>query len=156
MITQILKDLGFGFVFVVAQVLFFQHLTVFGTMADPIIFYLLWLVSKYDRTRLLLIAAVLGLIQDAFFDFWGLFMFSKTLFVFLTFNFVKRRSENQLLLWQVFLVILFSALAHNLILVGLSIFFEVYASNYSILILVFGNAIYTAVLGALIFVLRVK
>lgn len=156
MITQILKDLGIGLIFVIAQVLFFQHLTLFGTMVDPIIFYLLWLVSKYDRTRLLLIAAFLGLIQDAFFDFWGLFMFSKTLLVFLTFNFVKRRSENQLLLWQVFLVILLSALIHNLILVGLSIFFDVYASNYSILVLVFGNAIYTAVLGALIFVLRVK
>ncbi len=156
MITQILKDIGIGIVFVIAQVLFFQHLTVFGTMADPLIFYLLWLASKYDRTRLLLIAATLGLIQDAFFDFWGLFMFSKTLFVFLTFNFVKRRSENQLLLWQIFLVILGSALVHNLILVGLSVFFDVYASNYSMLVLVFGNAIYTAVLGALIFVLRVK
>lgn len=156
MITQILKDLGIGIVFVIAQVLFFQHLTVFGTMADPIIFYLLWLVSKYDRTRLLIIAAVLGLFQDAFFDFWGLFMFSKTLFIFLTFNFVKRRSENQLLLWQVYLVILVSALVHNLILVGLSVFFDVYASNYSFLVLVIGNAIYTSVLGALIFVLRVK
>lgn len=153
---ELLKDFLIGIIFGVAQVLFFQHLTVFGTTADPITFYLLWLVAKYDRPKLLVIAALLGLFQDALFDFWGMYMFSKTLLVFLFYSFVKRRSEVQLLLWQIFAFIFIAALVHNIIFIGLSSFFDAYASNYSPILSTLGNAIYTAVVGSLIFVFRVK
>lgn len=153
---ELLKDFGLGIIFVIAQVLFFQHLSVFGTTADPITFYLLWLVAKYDRPKLLIIAALLGLFQDALFDFWGMYMFSKTLLVFLFYNFVKRRSEVQLLVWQIFAFILVAAFVHNIIFIGLNSFFEAYASNYSPILSTFGNAVYTAVVGSLIFVFRVK
>ncbi len=153
---DLVKDIGLGLIFVVAQVLFFQHLSIFGVTADPITFYLLWLVSKYSRPQLLFLAALFGLLQDAFFDFWGMYMFSKTLLVFLFYSFVKRRSEIQLLLWQIFLFILIAALIHNIIFIGLSSFFDAYATNYNPVLFVIGNAVYTSVVGALIFVFRVK
>ncbi len=153
---QGIKDFGIGVIFVIAQVLFFQHLSIFGTTADPVTFYLLWLVAKYDRPKLLFIAALLGLFQDAVFDFWGMYMFSKTLLVFLFYSFIKRRSEVQLIVWQIFLFILIAALVQNIIFMGLSSFFDAYASNYSPFLLIIGNAIYTAVVGSLIFVFRVK
>ena len=153
---QLLKDFGLGLIFVIAQVLFFQHLPILGTTADPITFYLLWLVAKYDRPKLLIIAALLGLFQDALFDFWGMYMFSKTLLVFIFYSIVKRRSEVQLLVWQIFIFIFIAALFQNIIFIGLSSFFDAYASNYSPILSTIGNAIYTAVVGALIFVFRVK
>lgn len=153
---QLFKDLGIGIIFVISQVLFFQHLSVFNTTADPIIFYLLWLASKYERPKLLFIAAFLGLFQDALFDFWGMFMFSKVLLVFLLFNFVKRKSEVKLLLWQIFIFILIAAIIHNIIFMSLSSFFDAYSTNLSPFLLIIGNAIYTAVVGSLIFVFRAK
>ena len=154
--TQFLKNLGIGLVFVIAQILFFQHLSLFGCTVDPLIFYLLWLVSKYERTQLLFMAAILGLFQDAFFDMWGIHMFAKTLLIFITYTFVRRRSENQLLLWQIFLIILFTSLIHNIILLGFSSFFDSYSASVLPVVLIIGNALYTAVIGALIFVFKVR
>lgn len=156
MSSQLIKDIGLGFIFVVAQVLFFQHLSIFGITADPITFYVLWLVARYSRPQLLLIAAFWGLLQDAFFDFWGMYMFSKTLMVFLSYNFIKKRSEAQSLLWQIFLFILIAALLHNIIFIGLSSFFNAYATSYSPVWFVTGNAIYTSIVGVLIFIFRIK
>lgn len=156
MISQVIKDFGIGVIFILSQVLFFQHLTVFGASVDPIIFYLLFITAKYNRISLLFLAAAFGLLQDAFFDFWGIFMFSKTLLVFLSYSFIKKRSENQFLAWQIFFVIFFTALVHNIIFAGLSSFFDTYVSHYSILIMLFGNAIYTSLVGSLIFVFKAK
>lgn len=153
---QVIKDIGIGIIFVIAQVLFFQHLSIFGTTADPITFYLLWLIAKYDRPPLLFIAALFGLIQDAFFDFWGIYMFSKTLLVFLFYSFIKRKAEVQLIVWQIFIFIFIAALIHNIIFIGLSSLFDAYASSYSPFLLTIGNAVYTALVGSLIFVFRVK
>ncbi len=154
--SDLLKDIGIGFIFVISQVLFFQHLDIFGTTADPIIFYLLWLVPKYQRSRLVIIAALFGLLQDAFFDFWGMYMFSKTLLVFLFYNTVKKRAEIQLLLWQIFLFIWIAAIVHNVIFLGLNSFFEAYAVNFYPFLKIVGGAIYTALVGCLIYVFRVK
>lgn len=156
MSSQLIKDIGLGFIFVVAQVLFFQHLSIFGITADPITFYVLWLVARYSRPQLLLIAAFWGLLQDAFFDFWGMYMFSKTLMIFLSYNFIKKRSEAQSLLWQIFLFILLAALLHNIIFIGLSSFFGAYATSYNPVWFVIGNAIYTSIVGVLIFIFRIK
>ncbi|RNC79462.1 MAG: rod shape-determining protein MreD [Balneola sp.] len=154
--SELLKDFGLGIVFVISQILFFQHLNILGTTVDPIIFFLLWLIPRYERSSLLFMAAALGLIQDAFFDFWGMFMFSKTLLVFLLYNFVRKRAEIQLLLWQIFLFIWVAAIVHNLIFFGLNSFFEAYAVNYYPFLQIVGGAIYTALVGSLIYVFRVK
>ncbi len=156
MSSDLLKDLGIGFILVITQVLFFQHLDILGTTVDPIVFYLLWLVPKYQRSRLVIIAALFGLLQDAFFDFWGMYMFSKTLLVFLFYNAVKKRAEVQLLLWQIFLFIWLAAIVHNTIFYGLNSFFEAYAVNFYPFLQIVGGAIYTALVGCLLYVFRVK
>ncbi|HCD50943.1 MAG TPA: rod shape-determining protein MreD, partial [Balneolaceae bacterium] len=79
--TEFLKDLGLGFLFVLSQVVFFQHLSLFGATADPLLFFLVWIISRHERIQMLFLAAILGLIQDGFLDFWGMFMFSKTLII---------------------------------------------------------------------------
>ena len=154
--NQLLRDIALGVLFVVLDLLFFQHLPIFGARVDPLIFYLMWLNGRYDRVPLLFIAAGLGLMQDAFFDFWGIGMFAKTLLVFGLHNFVKQRSDNQLLLWQIFVFIFAAAVIHNIIFFALSSFFIAYATNFSPFTFVVGDALYTAMVGALIYVFRIR
>ncbi len=156
MSSQLARHIAYGLFFILLDVLFFQHLKIFGASIDPLLFFLLWLVQRYERTQLIIFTAVLALIQDALFDFWGIMMFCKTLTIFMVYNFVRRRSETQLLLWQIYLIILVSAFIHNIILFVLSSFFSAYAVSYSPIILIFGNSIYTALIGVLIYTFRVR
>ena len=156
MSSKLARHLAYGLFFILLDVLFFQHLKIFGASIDPVLFFLLWLIQKYDRTQLIIFTAVLALIQDAFFDFWGIMMFSKSLTLFIVYNFIRRRSEAQLLLWQIFLIILAAAFIHNIILFVLSSFFSAYAAGYSPFTIIIGNSIYTASIGILIYIFRVR
>jgi len=156
MTSQLVRHFAYGLLFIVLDVLFFQHLKVFGASIDPLLFFLLWMIQKYDRVPLLIFTAVLALIQDALFDFWGIMMFSKTLMVFIVYNFIKRRSEAQLLIWQIFLIILGAGIIHNIILFVLSSFFNAYAVGYSPFMIIVGNSFYTALIGILIYIFRVR
>jgi apolipoprotein N-acyltransferase len=155
MSNQLVRHILLGIAFVLLDLLFFQHLSLFGARIDPLLFYLLWLVRHYERTPLLIFTASLALLQDAIFDFWGMMMFSKTLLIFLLYNFVKARSENQLLLWQIFIFIFLAAILHNIIFFGLSSFFTAY-SGYAPFLQIAGSAAYTALVGALIYVFRLR
>ncbi len=152
--NQLIRHILLGIFFVLLDVLFFQHLSVFNATADPLLCYLLWIIQKYDRVPLLIMAASLALLQDALFDFWGIMMFSKTLTIFLVYNFIKRKSEAQLLLWQIFLIIFMGALIHNIILFALSSFFIAFATSYSPFTNIIGNTFYTALIGILIYIFR--
>ena len=154
MSTEILKDFLIGLCFILAEVLIFQHLSLFSTTPDPLLIFLLWLAMKYDRIKLVLFAALLGLIQDSLFDFWGLNMFAKTLMSFAFFNFVNRRKEGRLLIWQIFIVIFVAAIFHNLIFLGLSSFIDAYTTGFIPIIFVLGNSLYTALLGAMLFIFK--
>lgn len=154
--SQLVRHIAFGILFIILDVLFFQHLTLFGASIDSLLFYLLWIIQKYDRVQLILITASLALLQDALFDFWGIMMFAKTLTVFIIYNFIRRRSEAQLLLWQIFVIIFISALVHNIILFALTSFFTAYAVGYSPFSLIVGNSLYTAIIGLLIYIFKVR
>ncbi|MEX0844809.1 MAG: rod shape-determining protein MreD [Balneolaceae bacterium] len=154
MSSETFKDLLVGLGFILAEVLIFQHLSFYGASPDPLLIYLLWLAMKYDRVKLILFAAILGLIQDALFDFWGLNMFSKTLICFIVYNFLNRRIEGRLVIWQIFMVILIVAVLHNLIFLGLSTFIEAYTSGFSPIIFIIGNSLYTALLGSMLFIFK--
>lgn len=156
MSNPIWRDLLFGVIFVVLDILFFRHLSLFGLHIDPLLFYLLWLIPNYERVPIIILAAVLGLIQDAVYDYWGMMMFTKTLLVFLTFNPIKSRAENQLLIWQIFTVIFTAGIIHNIIFYVLASFFTTFATNFSPVFLIIGNAFYTAIVGALIYVFRIR
>lgn len=154
MSSETLKDFLIGLSFIIADVLIFQHLSLFGAVPDPLLIYLLWMALKYDRVKLILFAASLGFLQDALFDFWGLNMFAKTLLCFFAFNFLNRRMEGRLVIWQVFLIIAVSAFFHNIIFLGLATFVEAYATGFSPIIFVLGNSLYTALLGAMLFIFK--
>lgn len=154
MSAETFKDFLVGLSFILAEVLIFQHLSFYGALPDPLLIYLLWLATRYDRVKLVLFAALLGLTQDALFDFWGLNMFSKTLLCFMFFNFINRRNEGRLLSWQIFLVIAVAAIFHNLIFLGLSSFIEAYTSGFMPIIFILGNSLYTALLGSMLFIFK--
>lgn len=154
MTREILIDILLGIGFVLAEVLIFQHLPVFNATPDPLLVYLIWLALKYDRIKLVFFAALLGFLQDALFETWGLNMFSKTLLCFWAFNFLKRNSERQLITWQIFLIVYIAAIFHNLIFLGLSSFIEAYASGYFPVIFVLLNSLYTALIGTMIYIFK--
>lgn len=154
MTTETFKDFLVGLSFILAEVLIFQHLSFYGAAPDPLLIFLMWLAMKYDRVKLVVFAAILGLTQDALFDFWGLNMFSKTLLCFLVFNFVNRWKEGRLLIWQIFLALFGLAMLHNLIFLGLSSFIEAYTTGFIPIIFILGSSLYTALLGALLFIFK--
>ncbi len=154
MSTETFKDFLVGLGFILAEVLIFQHLSFYGATPDPLLIYLMWLAMKYDRVKLVVFAAIFGLTQDALFDFWGLNMFSKTLLCFMAFNLVNRWKEGRLLIWQILIALFGLALFHNLIFLGLSSFIQAYTTGFIPIIFILGNSLYTALLGALLFIFK--
>lgn len=152
--TGVIKDFLLGLFFIFLEVVIFQHLTFFGINPDPLLIYLLWLSLKYDRFNIILFAAALGFVQDALFDFWGLNMFSKTLLFFMFYKLLSRFSNKRLLIWQVAVIIFAVSLIHNLFFLGLSNFSDVYASGSVPILFLFGNSLYTAVLGSMLFIFK--
>ncbi|MEO1021380.1 MAG: rod shape-determining protein MreD [Bacteroidota bacterium] len=148
------RHIGIGIGFVLAQVLIFQHLTIWGSVPDLVLLFLLWIIPKYKRTSILFFAAGLGLLQDALFDFWGMHMFSKILLCFVSYRFIGSRGESRLLLWQIFLICFVCAAFHNLVFMGLSNFVDAYATGAFPILFLFGNSLYTAILGVLLFIYK--
>lgn len=154
MSTGIIKDFLLGLFFIFLEVVIFQHLTFFGINPDPLLIYLLWLSLKYDRFNIIIFAAVLGFVQDALFDYWGLNMFSKTLLFFMFYKLLNRFSNKRLLIWQVAVIIFGVSLIHNIFFLGLSNFSNVYATGSVPILFLFGNSLYTAVLGSMLFIFK--
>lgn len=149
-----LKDLFIGVCFIFLEVILFKHLSFFGATPDPLLVYLLWLSLRYDRFKIVVFAGLLGFIQDALFDYWGLYMFAKTLLIFFSYGFINRRSENRLLVWQITVVVFFAALIHNIIFFGLAGFIDAYSGGVLPIFLLTGKSLYTAVLGAMLFIFK--
>ena len=152
--TERLKDFAVGLGFLALQIVFFRHLKVFSMEPDVVLVFLIWYITQRDRTSAILMAAVLGFLQDAMLDLWGLNLFCKTLTIFITYNFIPKSKETQLLLGQVFVTIGVTALIHNLIFVGLSSAVELYSAELIFWKQWIGNSIYTAIAGSFIHLFR--
>jgi rod shape-determining protein MreD len=150
------KNIGLGFVFLLLQVVLFQHLKIFQVQADLILIFLVWYMAQSDRTSALLMAAAFGLMQDALLDLWGLNMFSKTLLIFVGYNFIPKGTQKRLLVGQVFLSILIASLLHNLIFLGLNALVESYSAEVFFWRHLLGNSLYTAVVASFIQLFRTK
>lgn len=137
-----------------AQVILVRHLQIYNAEADLILIFLLWLCPRKSRTEAILFAAVFGLIQDAVTDLWGLHMFSKTLLIFFFHNYLSKLSENRLILWQIFLIILLAAFLHNLIFILLSNFIDLYSTGIVVWSTLIGSSVYTAVAGSFLHLVR--
>lgn len=151
---DIIKHIGLGIVFVISHVFLFQYLRIFGTIADPVLIYLVWLCTKYNRTKVLLFAAGLGLLQDSLFDLWGLYMFSKTLLIFIAYNPLSRLSQNRLLTWQIFILLWGVAFIHNCFFLALGYFIQTYSIGLSPFLFILGSSFYTALVGVILYVLK--
>lgn len=149
-----LKVLLSGFLILLAQIVLFRHLTFLDSTPDVILLFSIWLMTREDRTTVILVTAALAFLQDAFLDLWGINMFAKTAIAFFAYRFVPKVHEHRLLIWQAFLLLFLVALFHNSILVGLSFFVEAYTGEYSFWSLTFGSTIYTAVVGTLFYLFR--
>ncbi len=149
-----LKDFGIGLGFVGLQIVMFRHLKIWEMQPDVVLIYVLWLITIRERTSCLLMAAGLGLAQDALLDLWGLNMFSKTLMTFIIYNFIPKSSEARLLIGQVFFIVCIAALLHNIIFLGLSFSVENYSAELLFWRQWIGNAIYTTIVACFIQLFR--
>lgn len=156
MTSDKIKDFGIGLGFLALQLLLFRHLKIYGMQPDLVLIFLLWFTARTGRTSAIAMAAILGFMQDAMLDLWGLNMFAKVLLVFVGYNFLPKKSDVRLVLGQVFLVALVAALTHNLIFIGLSSIMQNYSAEYSFWQQWIGNSIYTACLAGFIQLFRTK
>jgi rod shape-determining protein MreD len=152
--NSLIKHIGLGIIFVLSQLLIFQHLAIFGSIVDPVIILLLWISLRYKRHEVLFFAAGFGLFQDALFDVWGLNMFAKTLTFFLVYKIISRNSEARLLIWQVFGFIFGTAFVHNVIYLSFSSFLDSYTYSFSPIILLLVSSLYTALIGSILHILK--
>lgn len=151
---QKIKEAGIGIAAVVLQVVFVRHLQVFSMQADAVLLFLLWYMSKRDRTAALLMAAILGFAQDALLDLWGLNMFSKTLTTFIIYRWIPEETGGSLNLVRVLTLIFAAALIHNLIFVALSSLVHTYTAELLFWRHWIGNSIYTTVVAGIIQLFR--
>jgi rod shape-determining protein MreD len=144
--------IGLGIVAI--QIVLLRHFQIMGAQSDLVLLYILWLCKHKSKTECLLYAAFLGFLQDAITDLWGLHMFSKTLLVFILYGYLNRITQNKLIFWQVFLVILLAAFIHNTIFYGVSIFSELYASGHIAWSLILVSSFFTAIVGSFLQLVR--
>jgi len=144
--------IGLGIVTI--QIVLLRHFEIIGAQSDLVLIFLLWLATKKSKTEVLLYAAFLGFLQDALTDLWGLNMFAKTVLIFILFGYLNRISQNRLLFWQVFLIILMAAFIHNVIFYGLSLFTELYSPGFFIWSLLIISSMFTALLGSFLHLVR--
>lgn len=138
-----IADWGRGFAAIALQILIFQHLTIFSIQADIVLAYLVWAAANRNRNSVVLLAALLGFTFDALMDTWGVHMFTKTLTVFVVFNFVPKENENKLGWMEVSTTVLVVALLHQALLLTLVNFAELYTHAGHFWKILIGSSIYT-------------
>lgn len=153
---QQLKEVGIGLGLVILQIVFFRHLQIYTMQANIVLIFLLWYMARRNRTAAILLAALLGFIQDALLDQWGLNMFSNTLAVFIMYTWVPEDSEGQFKIPQVLTLVFITALIHNLFFIGLSSVVQRYTTELLFWRYWLGNAVYTALVAGIIQVFRMK
>ncbi len=154
--SEHIRDLLIGFVFLAVQVILFRHLQIYGAETDLILIYLLWICTKKNRTEALLYAALFGFLQDAMTDLWGLHTFTKTLLIFISHNYLNKVSENRFILWQIFLILLAAAFLHNMIMILLGSFLELYSSSIIAWSMLTIGSVYTAIIGSFLYLVRTE
>jgi rod shape-determining protein MreD len=153
---QTLKHTALGIGAVILQLIFFRHLKILGTQPDFVLLFIIWFITKSNRTAAILMAAMLGLAQDAFLDIWGLHMFSKTLFTFLGYQTVSTSIDLRIQLPRVIAVVFIASLIHNLIFIIASSFVAHYTAELLFWKILIGSSIYTSVLAGIIQLFRAR
>lgn len=146
--TSHLRDILAGVLILLVQIGLLRHLTIYGAGPDLPLVYVIWIASRHDKLVALAAAFATGLAHDAFLDQWGLNAFSYTLFVLLAHSMLTGIGRQNLLQWQVFLLILAAATLKNAIFLLLGGFVDAFSVQGVFLQMLFIGAAYTAVLGS--------
>lgn len=141
---------------VLIQSVLLRHLTIFGAEPDLVFLFLLWLCRSRNRTTVLLFTLYTAFLQDMLADLWGIHLFSKTLTLFILHNYLHRISQTKFYFWQVSAVVFFSTLILSLIYSGMALFSELYASGTFLWIQILVSALYTALLGSFLYIVKVS
>ena len=152
--SELLRYILFGIGAVAVQVILLRHLTIFDAQSDLVLIFTLWICTKRSKTKVILLTAFVAFFQDALTDLWGLNLFTKVLTVFVLYNFLNRTSENQFLVWQIFLIVLGASFLHNIIFYIVSSLTGTYASEYVVISLLLVSSLFTAVLGSFLHLVR--
>lgn len=151
-----LKEIGIGLAVVLLQVIFFRHLDIYSMHPDVVLIFLVWYMTKRNRTAALLMAALLGFTQDALLGLWGLNMFSKTLMVFILYNWIPNEPAGKSQLPRVMIFVFIGGFIQNLFLIALSSTVEVYTAELLFWRNWLGNSIYTSVTAGIIQLFRIR
>lgn len=149
---ELMRNIVWGFLFILLQVAVFRHLSIFGMQIDVVLIYCLFQVNSRSSTAAILTCAFFGLMQDAFLDLWGLHLFSKTLTAYILTFFVRTTDEVRMLTIQVFLTVLLATIIHNFIFLGVAYFSESHAVQVLFWQHLFGSSIYTAIVATLLYI----
>lgn len=152
--SERLKDFLWGLGIVFLQIVIFRHLKIFKIQADIVFIYILWIMSQRSRTSAIVLAATLGFLQDAMMNLWGLNMFANTLIAFMGYRFIPKQSETQLMVSQVFLLVLIFSLFHNIIFLGMASFVKNYAVELYFWYILLGSSLYTAIVASIIYLFK--
>ncbi len=149
-----LRDLLYGLLFLILQLVLIRQLTVFGLQADIVFIYCLYLLSRRDRTTVILLAALLGLTQDALLDLWGFNLISKTLSVYLLTFIIRNSEEIKMPNQQVFLAVFFAFILHNFIYLMIAYFSGNHAIAVAFWKTLLGNSLYSGFIATLLYLLK--
>jgi rod shape-determining protein MreD len=149
---NIVQHLLFGILIIVAQITVFNHLRILGATPDVVLVYIIWIMRHHDRTKSLLLAAFLGLFQDALLDLWGLNMFAKSALVMFAYTSIPKTDESRPPVFKMSLLLLFLVFLHNLILIGLSVFIQSLSTWHHVYIILLGNTVFTALTALFVYI----
>ena len=126
----LLRDLLIGLLVVVFQITIFRHLRVLGIEPDiTLVLIFLWMV-RYDRTKMIILAFLMGIAQDMLLDWWGLNMFANTLTVMILHSIVPKKEDSVLGVYLFSLYLALTVFTHQVIMLSLAEFSEVYYCCY--------------------------
>ena len=154
MSSSLFKHILIAFLVLASQIMLFRHLRIFGSEADIILIYLIYLMSAHNRTTVLLFAGGLGFIQDALLDLWGLNMFAKVAIVMLFYNIVPKFDDPKQPFARFFVLLVSITFLHNLIMVVLALFVQSLSASAVLTRVLVGNTIFTTFAGSFIHLIK--
>ena len=152
--SSIIRHIFLAFLALASQIMLFRHLRIFGAETDVILIFVIWLMSVHTRTTVLIFAAVLGLIQDAMLDLWGLNMFAKVLVVMLFYNLVPKADDPKQPFARFFAIFVGLTFFHNVVLVLLASFIQSLSASAVIGRVLIGNTLFTSFTGSFIHIIK--
>lgn len=150
---SLLRDIVVGALVVALQVTIFRHLRVFGLEPDVTLILLFWWMTLYSRTRVLLLAFLIGFLQDMMMDWWGLTMFAKTSTVMILHGFLPKREDNLPGLSSYTFYLSLCVLLHQVVLVVMAEVSALFSVGGFLGLYLIGNSVFTVLIGVAAYIL---